>query len=69
MQLQIECNSLPGQQKHCVICQRIFVVQEARVLACNEQGYIYGEVCPLCLHKGINWLNDQFDWLDKFIKN
>lgn len=61
MQFQIECNSMPGNQNYCVICNTLFVTREAQVIVCNELGQIYGEVCPSCLGRGIQWLNEQFD--------
>ncbi|MBE9167493.1 hypothetical protein IQ238_08155 [Pleurocapsales cyanobacterium LEGE 06147] len=61
MQLQIECNSMPGKQNSCVICNTLFVMQEARVIVCNDLGYTYGEVCPICLHRGMNWLSERFN--------
>lgn len=64
MQLQIECNSIPSQQQSCLTCNRLFG-GTARVIACNEQGSYYGEVCPDCLKKGFYWLSDRLDQINQ----
>lgn len=65
MQLQIECNYAPGQTQICSLCKTSFVMQEAQILLCNEQGRSYGQVCPKCLGRGLNWINNQFDTLNQ----
>jgi hypothetical protein len=60
MQFQIECKPL-FEQRCCLICDRAFITKEARVIACNDQGTSQGEVCPTCLAKGYQWLNNRFE--------
>lgn len=63
MKLQIECNQAPFQQQCCLTCNEIYEMVEAKVLVCNNQGKVYGEVCPHCLKKGFHWLSDRFEQL------
>lgn len=63
MQFQIECNNAPFQQQLCLICDSVFEMTEAKVIACNDQGKSYGEVCPHCWKEGFDWLSDRFDRL------
>lgn len=63
MQLQIECNPVPFQKQLCLTCEQLFEMAEAKVIACNDQGKSYGEVCPHCLKQGFDWLSDRFDHL------
>jgi hypothetical protein len=65
MQLQIECNPIPFQQQSCVVCGQLFKTTEAKVIICSNQGKKHGEVCPTCLGKGFNWLNQRFEQLNK----
>lgn len=65
MQLQIECNYTPLQKRRCLICDEQFVTTEAKVIACNDQGKSYGEVCPACLKEGFDWLSDRFDQINQ----
>jgi DnaJ-class molecular chaperone len=60
MQLQIEC-SQSFEQRLCITCHQLFVMKQARVIVCNEQGKLQGDVCPTCLGKGFQWLNHQFE--------
>jgi hypothetical protein len=69
MQLQIEYNPVPALQESCLICNEQFEMTEARIIACNEQGKSYGDVCPQCLEKGFNWLNQQFQQLNQPKRN
>lgn len=66
MQLQLECNRTLGKQKSCLICETLFEMQEARVILCNDQGRHLGDVCPECLGKGLNWLNQRFNRLEYY---
>lgn len=63
MQLQIECNRLPGNLETCLICQNTFMQKDAQVILCNDQGRGYGEVCSHCLGRGLNWIGDRFNQL------
>jgi hypothetical protein len=65
MQLQIECNNIPFQQKSCWICNQPFETREAKVVICNDQGNDYGEVCPECLEMGFYWLSNRFEQLNQ----
>jgi hypothetical protein len=65
MQLQVECNDRVGKHQVCWTCDRIFKMQAARVIICDDQGKNCGEVCPTCISKGYGWLNSQFERLTK----
>jgi hypothetical protein len=65
MQFQIECNHAPFQTQQCLICNRLFEMTEAKVIACSDQGKSYGEVCPNCLQEGFDWISDRFDQLNQ----
>jgi hypothetical protein len=58
MQFQIECNSLKKQQS-CLICHQIYQMVEARLIVCSNKGDSYGDVCPKCIGRGINWIDSQ----------
>jgi hypothetical protein len=58
IQWQIECNSSNTSQT-CFICKNQFQMSEARLIACNDRGDSYGDVCPHCLTKGGAWINDR----------
>lgn len=63
MQLQIECNRSSLKNQCCCLCKQQFELREARVIACNEQGEGYGEVCPDCIAKGYTWIKNRFQQL------
>ena len=63
MQLQIECSNLAFKKRQCLICKQSFIVKEARVILCDEQGEGYGELCSLCISKGFGWIQQRFDSL------
>ena len=65
MKLQIECNNSLLQQQSCWLCKQSFEVAPAKVIACDDQGNGYGEVCSKCLSKGFDWLSDRFDRLNR----
>lgn len=70
MQFQIECNSLFLKQQQCVTCDRQFLMGEARVIACDEQGKCYGDICPDCISMGSSWVTNRFQQLNsKLSKN
>lgn len=58
MQFKMECNSLKKQQI-CLICNQQFQMGEARLIVCSNQGDSYGDVCPKCMGRGANWINNQ----------
>jgi DNA-directed RNA polymerase subunit RPC12/RpoP len=60
MQLQVECSNTVGKQQVCQICNRSFEMQAAQVMVCDDQGSIYGNVCPECISRGFGWLNSHF---------
>jgi hypothetical protein len=60
MQLQVECSKTVGKQQICQICDRTFEMQAAQIMLCDDQGDIYGDVCPECISKGFSWLNHHF---------
>ncbi len=50
MKIQLECTLGTCSPKlPCIACQRTFEVGRIRTLLCNDQGLIYGDVCPDCL--------------------
>jgi hypothetical protein len=63
MQLQVECNDRVGKHQVCWTCDRIFKMQAAQVILCDEQGENCGNVCPTCISRGYGWLNSQFEQL------
>jgi hypothetical protein len=65
MKLQIECNNSLLQQQPCWLCKQSFEVATAKIIACDDQGNGYGEVCAQCLSKGFDWLSDRFDRLNR----
>lgn len=63
MQLQIEYNGYSLENQSCYLCKQQFKTRQARVIACNEQGEGYGEVCPHCIAKGFTWIENRFQRL------
>lgn len=61
MQLQIECNSLKQGSQACCVCSQLFELGQAKIILCDEQGTARGEVCPSCVHKGFDWIKQEFE--------
>lgn len=58
MKFQIECNKFPNSQS-CLTCRQQFQMKEARLIICNDQGEIYGDVCPECIARGATWIGNR----------
>lgn len=63
MQLQVECNDRVGKHQVCWTCDRVFKMQAAKVILCDDQGENCGDVCPTCISRGYGWLSSQFEQL------
>lgn len=61
MQLQIECNSLKQGSQVCCVCSQLFELGQAKIILCDAQGVARGEVCSSCLHKGFDWIKQEFE--------
>lgn len=50
MKIQLERTlATCSPQLPCIACQQPFEVGRIRTLLCNDQGLIYGDICPDCL--------------------
>ena len=58
IQLQIECVQSTNSHQ-CCICHKSFQMKDASVIACNNQGDRYGEICTECIAKGSSWLTNR----------
>ncbi|WP_281172805.1 hypothetical protein [Cylindrospermum stagnale] len=34
-------------------------MKEARLIICDDQGEIYGDVCPECIARGATWIGNR----------
>lgn len=64
MQLQVECNRTPGKSEICLVCNTPFVIEEAQIILCSDQGRSWGDVCITCVNQGLNWISERCDRLD-----
>ncbi|RAM51606.1 hypothetical protein BLD44_017525 [Mastigocladus laminosus UU774] len=59
MKFQIECNSLLTNNQMCLVCDRLFQTEAARLIVCSDKGDSYGDVCPECIARGATWIGSQ----------